>query len=83
VRDGLTIIEVADRGPGLPEESVQLLTGPIRKSLPKGSGLGLWVVRQIVEEIGATLDLAARPGGGSVITITLGSDAMKEVNHAA
>lgn len=83
VRNGLTMIEVADRGPGLPEESVQLLTGPIRKSLPKGSGLGLWVVRQIVEEIGATLDLAARPGGGSVITITLGSGAMKEVNHAA
>lgn len=79
---GITI-EVGDRGPGLPPETVKLLNGPARKSLPEGKGLGLWVVRQIADEIGAKLELASRPGGGSIIRIKFGHGKLTEIDHAA
>lgn len=82
-REEGVIVEVGDRGPGLPAKAVKLLTGPVRKSLPEGKGLGLWVVRQISDEIGARLELASRSGGGSIVRITLGPNSLTEINHAA
>lgn len=76
-------IEVGDRGPGLPDESAELLTGPAQRSLPGGKGLGLWVVRQIISEIGAKLEIAPRSGGGSIVRIRIGGDRMKRIHHAA
>jgi len=81
--DGL-MIEVGDRGPGLPAESVKLLTGQTYRALPERKGLGLWVVRQVADEIGAKLELASRPGGGSIIRIMLSrSDITGETDHAS
>ncbi|MBC7284687.1 HAMP domain-containing sensor histidine kinase [Hoeflea sp.] len=80
--DGV-IVEVGDRGPGLPAKAARLLTGPARRNLPEGKGLGLWVVRQIIDEIGAGLELAARPGGGSIVRIRLAPGTFGEIGHAA
>ncbi|MDP3525036.1 MAG: HAMP domain-containing sensor histidine kinase, partial [Hoeflea sp.] len=77
------IVEVGDRGPGLPARAVRLLTGPAKRNLPDGKGLGLWVVRQIADEIGAGLELATRPGGGSIVRIKLGPGTFGEIGHAA
>ncbi|MBU4529566.1 MAG: HAMP domain-containing histidine kinase [Alphaproteobacteria bacterium] len=82
-REDSLMIEVGDRGPGFPLDSLSLLTGPAPKNLPEGKGLGLWVVRQITDEIGAGLAVEPRPGGGSIVRITLDSDAFVEINHAA
>lgn len=80
--DGV-IIEVGDRGAGLPMEAEKLLVGPPQKELPQGNGLGLWVVRQITGEIGAKLDVSTRPGGGSIVRIALDPHALPEVYDAA
>ncbi len=65
--------EVLDRGPGLPEGQEHLVT---RKYVSIGeregtTGLGLWIVEQLVTGMGGTLVLAAREGGGLTARVTL------------
>ncbi len=68
-------IEVADRGPGIPDaEKAGVLTRFGRGSSAAGvagSGLGLAIVHSVAEAHGATLSLHDRPGGGLVARIDL------------
>lgn len=77
VRDGRLVAEVLDRGPGLPEGQAQLVT---QKYVSLGerdgtTGLGLWIVEQLVAAMGGTLVLSSREGGGLVarVEVPLGS----------
>jgi signal transduction histidine kinase len=63
-------IAVADRGPGIPEgERRQLFRRFVRLDNQDGeqygSGLGLYVVKTIIEAHGGNVGVDARPGGGS------------------
>ncbi|MFP5515253.1 MAG: extracellular solute-binding protein [Alphaproteobacteria bacterium] len=66
-------IEVADRGPGIPDaEKAKVLTRFGRGSSAAGvagSGLGLAIVHSVAEAHDATLSLLDRPGGGLVARI--------------
>ena len=66
-------ISVADRGPGVPAESLGDLTAKfVSLGGQRGTaGLGLWIVQQIVEALGGSLRFSARTGGGLVATFTL------------
>ncbi len=71
-RDGnRLVITVADRGPGVPAESLGELTAKyVSAGGQRGTaGLGLWIVQQIVESMGGRVDFAARDGGGLVATL--------------
>lgn len=74
--DGATIvIEVADTGPGIPEEDIphvweELYRGKGAHRIP-GSGLGLALVRAIVERHGGQTTVRSRAGQGSVFTLRL------------
>lgn len=81
--NGIVHIEIGDRGQGLPCEQIEVLTGPSRKALPDGKGLGLWVVRQIADEIGGRLEVDGRPGGGSIIRMIFGRSPSPEIMNAA
>jgi two-component system OmpR family sensor kinase len=68
-------IEVADTGPGIPEEEVsrvweELYRGQGARGVP-GSGLGLALVRAIVERHGGQVTLRSREGQGTVVTMRL------------
>lgn len=76
-------IEIGDRGSGYSSEQIELLTGPSQSALPDSKGLGLWVVRQIADEIGGQLETGDRPGGGSIIRMKLGLDPSSEIMNAA
>ena len=74
--DGRAIIEVADRGPGIPPDQVARLKRPFTRlegarSNAKGSGLGLAIVNRIAQSHGGSFDLLARPGGGLLARISL------------
>jgi two-component system sensor histidine kinase KdpD len=75
VADGAVVIEVADRGPGLPEgeeENVFRKFHRIRREGEAGGvGLGLAICRGIVEAHGGTIVAANRAGGGAVFTVRL------------
>jgi len=65
-------IEVADRGPGLPPgETRRLFEKFVRASTAPGAGLGLAVVRAIVQAHGGTVVAEPRQGGGAVFRIAL------------
>ena len=68
-------ISVRDHGPGMPlEEQAELFKRYQRGAGAAGVGglgLGLHVVREIVESHGGTVGVDARPGKGSTFTVTL------------
>ncbi len=74
---GWLSVEVADRGPGLPEEMLEKVFEPFVRNDPSrsrttgGVGLGLTIARSIARDHGGTLQLANRPGGGLVATVRL------------
>ena len=71
-RDGEVEIEVADRGPGLPSgDSARLFEKFVRASTAPGAGLGLAVVRAIVEAHGGRVAAENREGGGARFRIVL------------
>ncbi len=73
------VLEVADRGPGVPDEmkatlfekfgSVEAKRGGHRK----GIGLGLYLVKLVAQGHGGTVSVEDRPGGGSVFRLALGA----------
>lgn len=71
--DATTIeIEVVDNGPGIPRAEKRLITtNESITPLTHGSGLGLWLVKWIVEAYGGTLDIETPPGGGSIVRLRL------------
>jgi two-component system osmolarity sensor histidine kinase EnvZ len=71
------LIEVSDRGPGIPETELQRIVAPFARLEPSrgreagGAGLGLAIVKALTEHYGGTLDLANLPTGGLVAKVAL------------
>jgi signal transduction histidine kinase len=65
--DEVTIV-VADRGPGLPDGDVFAAFYTTKSS---GTGLGLWLVRRLVEDAGGSIVAGGRRGGGAEFTVTM------------
>jgi two-component system, NtrC family, sensor histidine kinase HydH len=59
-------IEVADRGPGVPDEAAAKLFTPYFTTREGGAGLGLAIVRRIAAMHGWETGYSPRPGGGAV-----------------
>lgn len=68
IDDGLLHAEVLDRGPGVAPEQLAALMGKyVATGERRGhSGLGLWIVEQILQAMGGRLELGRRAGGGFV-----------------
>ena len=79
--DGPVLIEVADRGPGIPPDQLAKAAEPFyrgeesRSRSTGGAGLGLAIARAVAESHGGTLTLANRAGGGLVATLSLSPEA--------
>ena len=71
------VIEIADNGPGIPEESLEQVFQPFRRleesrnRTTGGVGLGLTIARRAVKAEGGTLQLTNRPEGGLSAIIRL------------
>jgi two-component system osmolarity sensor histidine kinase EnvZ len=73
---GRVVIEVSDRGPGIPPEQVDRLKRPFARGDPArsgipGAGLGLAIVERIARLHSGTLELLPRPGGGTIARVSL------------
>jgi len=66
---GRPYLEVADRGPGITPDKVEQIFEPFYTSQPGGTGLGLYISRELAERNGAALRYQPRAGGGSVFRI--------------
>jgi two-component system sensor histidine kinase HydH len=64
-RDHL-VLEVADRGPGVPEDNRDKIFEPFFTGKTQGTGLGLAIVRRVVELHHGTIAVYPNPGGGAM-----------------
>jgi len=76
VPDSSTVeIAVVDNGPGIPKIEQQIITDDTDITpLNHGNGLGLWLVKWIVESYGGTLDIETPSDGGSIVRLELHRD---------
>ncbi len=73
---GFAIVEVRDRGPGIPAPEVARLKRPFTRleaarSGPSGAGLGLAIADRVARAHGGALELAPREGGGLAARLRL------------
>jgi len=74
--DGRLVVDVADRGPGIPPAEVERLKQPFTRASAArtnagGAGLGLAIVDRIARMHGGTFDLLPRDGGGTIARVAL------------
>jgi signal transduction histidine kinase len=64
-------IEIEDTGCGISEENVDKIFNPFFTTKEKGSGLGLSIVRKIIEGHRGTIDIQSREGEGTKVEVQL------------
>ena len=70
--DGLTQLVVEDDGPGFPADvSSRAFERFVKGKHSPGHGLGLAFVHAVVQSHGGVVNIADRPTGGAVITVSL------------
>jgi two-component system, OmpR family, osmolarity sensor histidine kinase EnvZ len=74
--DSVVVLDVSDRGPGIPASEVERLKQPftrleVARSDKGGAGLGLAIVERVVRAHRGKLDLLPREGGGLVAEVRL------------
>ena len=70
------MVEVRDRGPGIPAGETERLKRPFTRldrarGSRSGSGLGLAIVERVARAHGGSLELLPREGGGLVARLAL------------
>jgi signal transduction histidine kinase len=70
------VLTVSDQGPGIAKEDLQVLFQPFGRgrsahSLAEGTGMGLYVVKQIVEAHDGRIEVHSEPGHGATFRIRL------------
>jgi PAS domain S-box-containing protein len=73
MRGDRVVIEVADTGPGVPEMQRERIFEPFftTKPIGEGTGLGLFVCRNIVRAYAGEVSVLDRPGGGALFRVEL------------
>ena len=69
--DGVVRIAVCDRGVGIPPDVRDRVFEPFFTTRTNGTGLGLAIVKRFVELQDGTVALIDRPGGGTIVELSL------------
>jgi two-component system sensor histidine kinase PilS (NtrC family) len=72
-------LEIADRGPGVPRELAERIFEPFFTGARGGTGLGLFLARELAQTNGATLLYEPRSGGGSIFRLVFADPTRWEV----
>lgn len=66
-----TTLEVSDSGRGIPREDLPRIFEPFFSTRPdgRGTGLGLFICRVIIEQLGGSIDVASTLGKGTCFTV--------------
>ena len=67
----IVVVDVIDDGPGVPVDLNDRIFDPFFSTKPQGSGLGLPIVRKIVDAHDGRIDLSSAPGQGTRFRVTL------------
>ena len=70
-RRGWIEVSVADSGPGIPAETLRQLSQPFVTTKAQGSGLGLFLIRRLVESAGGSFEIQSAVGRGTTCRVRL------------
>lgn len=71
LRDGMLVVEMSDTGMGIPPELIEHIFEPFVTTRDDGTGLGLPISRQIVEQHGGRITVHSVVNVGSTFTVLL------------
>lgn len=71
VRDGFALITIEDEGCGIPAEKLEMLGQPFYTTKDSGTGLGLMVSYNIMENHGGSISVDSLPQQGTTFTVAL------------
>ena len=70
-RSEVLTIEVRDTGAGIPADKESAIFEPFFTTKAEGSGLGLWIVQQIITAHGGMVGVSNGPSGGALFAVHL------------
>ncbi len=65
------VIEVADTGPGIPEDMRDRIFKPFQTTKKDGSGIGLALVKRFADNFGGSVSVQSEPGQGATFALRL------------
>jgi two-component system sensor histidine kinase HydH len=68
---GFLSISITDTGAGMTQETLDNIFTPYYTTKAQGSGLGLTITQQIIDQHGGSIHVASQPGCGASFTLTL------------
>ena len=69
-KNGKAIIEITDSGAGIPKEEQRLIFEPFYSTKgEKGTGLGLYITKQLVERNGGKISVHSKLKAGTTFTL--------------
>ena len=86
--DSQVCVRVMDSGPGVPPDAIPLLFDRFYRLNSEdsqtvyGHGLGLYIVRRLVEAMGGSIEVSNRPEGGACFTCCFQTAVESEVRDA-
>jgi len=76
--DDSAVVTIRDRGLGIAAGDHERIFGRFERAASSrhygGIGLGLWIVKQIIDALGGTVSVESRPGDGSTFKVVLPRD---------
>jgi nitrogen fixation/metabolism regulation signal transduction histidine kinase len=69
--NGRVVLAIVDDGAGIPEELLPRIFEPQFSTRSTGAGLGLPIVKRIVESWGGTVEVDSATGGGTTVSVFL------------
>jgi len=79
VSSGAIEITIADTGPGIAADVMPKIFEPLFTTKSFGTGLGLPMVKQIVEQHGGTVEITSKPNQGTRVVLTIPQANSKEI----
>lgn len=81
--DEEVLIRIADNGPGIPAPEREVFEQRDETKLQHSSGLGLWLVYWIVEDVDGTVQIEEREPRGTAVTLRLPRVTVPDISHLA
>ena len=71
LESGEVVLKVVDTGLGMVEQELGKVFNPFYSTKEDGNGLGLAMIKKIVEDFGGTVEIASKPGQGTTVSMRL------------